>query len=393
MNILASEQSALGSSGTFELDDSHREFQVTCRAFIQKYVLPLTEEAERIGEFPTSLWRVLGQHGFLGLGYPDSVGGSGGDYLAITIFSEELAKTSGGIAVTPLVSAYMAAPHLARFGTSEQQREFLQPVIAGARVAAIAVTEPGAGSDVAAIVTSAQAVEGGYQLRGTKLFITNGGFADIILVAARTDPSMDHRGITMFLVEHGQAGFGVGRPLRKMGWHSSDTRELIFDDCFVPHTRVLGTVGRGFYQIMEAFQTERIVLAAMGVGLAQAAFDDALAYAKERQAFGQPIGKYQAVRHRLAEMETDIQAARLLTYQAAARLDLGLDAADAVAMAKLFAARVANRVADDAVQIFGGYGFIEESRVAMHYRDARVLRIGGGTDETQMEILAKRMGL
>lgn len=393
MNILASEQSAASQSGTFDLDDAHREFQEVCRAFVQSQVLPLVDEAERTGEFPASLWQVLGQNGFLGLSYPDALGGSGGDCLAIALFSEELAKTSGGIAVTPLVSSYMAIPQLARFGTPEQQREFLQPVIAGTKVAAIAVTEPGTGSDVAAIRTTAQLVEGGYCLRGTKLFITNGGLADIILVAAKTDPSMGHRGITVFLVEREQAGFAVGRPLRKMGWHASDTRELIFDDCFVPQTRVVGAVGRGFYQIMEAFQTERVVLAAMSVGLAQAAFEDALAYAKERQTFGQPIGKYQAVRHRLSEMATDIQAARLLTYQAAARLDAGLDAGDAVAMAKLFAARVANRVADEAVQIFGGYGFIEETRVAMHYRDARVLRIGGGTDETQLEILAKRMGL
>lgn len=391
--MLGSEQSIASQSSAFELDDEHREFQAVCRGFVQNQVLPLVDEAERTGEFPTSLWSALGQNGFLGLSYPDAVGGSGGDCLAIAIFSEELAKTSGGIAVTPLVSSYMASPHLARFGTPEQQREFLQPVIAGTKVAAIAVTEPGTGSDVAAIATMAQAVEGGYQLRGTKLFITNGGLADIILVAAKTEPSMGHRGITIFLVERGQSGFELGQPLRKMGWHSSDTRELIFNDCFVPHSRVIGTVGHGFYQIMEGFQTERIVLAAMSVGLAQAAFDDALAYAKERQTFGQPIGKYQAVRHRLSEMATDIQAARLLTYQAAAKLDAGRDAADAVAMAKLFAARVANRVADDAVQIFGGYGFIEETRVAMHYRDARILRIGGGTDETQLEILAKRMGL
>jgi alkylation response protein AidB-like acyl-CoA dehydrogenase len=196
----------------------------------------------------------------------------------------------------------------------------------------------------------------------------------------------------MFIVARDDPGFSVGRALVKMGWHASDTRELVFDDCFVPDDRVLGTVGRGFYQIMESFQLERIVLAGMGVGLAQAAFDDALAYAKDREAFGQPIGKYQAVRHKLAEMATAIQTARLLTYHAATRFDAG-SGEEAVAMAKLHTARVANQIADDAVQIFGGYGFIEETRVAMHYRDARILRIGGGTDEIQMEILAKRMGL
>lgn len=391
--MITGERDTERQESSFELDESHREFQGVCRAFVQQHVRPFVERAEETGDFPPELWHLLGEHGFLGLGYADDVGGSGGDSLAITLFSEELAKTSGGLAVTPLVSAYMAAPHLAHFGTAEQQQRYLRPVIAGEKVAAIAVTEPGTGSDVGAIATIAVPEANGYRLRGTKLFITNGGLADMLIVAAKTEPEQGHRGITMFLVERGQEGFSVGRPLRKMGWHSSDTRELIFDDCFVPTSRVIGTVGRGFYQIMNGFQLERVVLAAMGIGLAQAAFDDALAYARERQAFGQAIGKFQAVRHKLAAMATDIQAARLLTYQAAARMDSGLESADAVAMAKLFAARVANRVADDAVQIFGGYGFIEESRVAMHYRDARVLRIGGGTDETQLEILAKRLGL
>jgi alkylation response protein AidB-like acyl-CoA dehydrogenase len=179
-----------------------------------------------------------------------------------------------------------------------------------------------------------------------------------------------------------------------MGWHSSDTRELIFDNCFVPQDRIIGEEGRGFYQIAQSFQTERITLSGMGVGLAQAAFEDALEYARQREAFGETIGKYQSVRHKLSEMKTDIATARLILYQASAKLDQDApDALDAVAMAKLHTARVANRVADAAVQIFGGYGYIEETRVAMHYRDARILRIGGGTDEIQMEILAKRMGL
>lgn len=391
--MITSERGADHQDGSFELDEAHREFQTVARAFVQRHVRPLVERSEQENEFPPELWSLLGQHGFLGLGYADDVGGSGGDALAIALLSEELARTSGGLAITPLVSSYMAATHIAHFGTAEQQRTFLPAITSGRKVAAIAVTEPGTGSDVAAIATVAVPEADGYRLRGTKLFITNGGLADILVVAAKTDPAQGHRGITLFLIERGQAGFSLGRPLRKMGWHSSDTRELIFDDCFVPQAHVLGMVGRGFHQIMEGFQLERVVIAAMGVGLAQAAFDDALAYARERQAFGQAIGKFQSVRHRLAEMATDIQAARLLTYQAAQRLDSGRESAEAVAMAKLFAARVANRVADDAVQIFGGYGFIEESRVAMHYRDARVLRIGGGTDETQMEILAKRLGL
>lgn len=378
----------------FVLDEEHRVFQDVCRTFVDRGVLPVVKEAEETSTFPAALWPKLGQAGFLGIGYPERIGGSGvPDSLAIAIFSEELARSSGGIAVTPLVSAYMAGPHLARYGTPEQQEQYLRPVIAGTKVAAIAVTEPGAGSDVAGIATAAHRVEGGYRLRGSKIFITNGGIADFVIVAAKSDAGSGRRGMTMFIVERGQPGFTVGRALQKMGWHSSDTRELIFDDCFVPDDRVLGAAGRGFYQIMESFQLERITLSGMGVGLAQAAFDDARNYARDRVAFGQPISRYQAIRFRLAEMATEIQSARLMTYFAATRLDAGDNSNEAVAMAKLHSARVANRVADDAVQIFGGYGYIEETRVAMHYRDARILRIGGGTDEIQMEILAKRLGL
>lgn len=391
---MAIDEQAVAGAPHFTLSDEHRVFQDVCRSFVERDVMPRVRAAEEAGTFPAELWKPLGRNGFLGIGYPEALGGSGTpDALAIAILSEELARASGGIAVTPLVSAYMAAPHLARYGTPEQQERYLRPIIAGEAVAAIAVTEPGAGSDVAGTSTIARRDEDGYRLHGNKLFITNGGLADTLIVAAKTDPAAGHRGMTMFIVEKSDPGFAVGRALVKMGWHSSDTRELIFDDVLIPEERVLGTVGRGFYQIMESFQMERITLAGMGVGLAQAAFDDALAYAKDRVAFGQPIGKYQAIRHKLADMATEIETARLMTYWAAARHDDGEGAAEAVAMAKLHTARVANRVADDAVQIFGGYGFIEETRVAMHYRDARILRIGGGTDEIQQEILAKRFGL
>ncbi len=380
-------------NSSFELDQDHREFRAVCRAFVDKRILPLVEEAERRREFPASLWPEMAQAGMLGLDHPEEHGGSGGGTLAIAILSEELGRSSGGIAVTPLVSSYMAAPHLTHFGTPEQQQHYLAPLLAGRAVAAIAITEPGAGSDVAGISTLAKPADGGYSLSGTKMFITNRGIADTLIVAARTDPADRHHGITMFIVERDAPGFTVGRPLQKMGWHASDTRELIFQDCFVPDSRVLGAIGGGFGQIMHAFQTERITLAGMGVGLAAAALDDALAYAKERSAFGSPIGSFQRIRHSLAQMATDVHAARLLTYQAAAKIDSGGDFAGDVAMAKLISARVANEVADRAVQIFGGYGYIEETRVAMHYRDARILPIGGGTDEVQLEILAKRMGL
>lgn len=379
---------------SFELDDDHLQFQAVCRDFVTREVLPLVEKAEEDGQFPQSLWKPMAQAGLLGLSYPEEVGGTGGDMLAMAILAEELAKASGGIAVTPLVSSYMASPHLHKFASPQLQEEWLRPALNGDKIMAIGVTEPDAGSDVAGMKTRAVKVDGGYKISGTKLFITNGGFADGIIVAARTNAEERHAGITMFLVEKESPGFTVGRALKKMGWHSSDTRELIFDDCFVPEDRIVGAVDRGFYQIANAFQGERVSLSGMGVGLAQACFDDALAYAKERKTFGQAIGKYQSIRHLLSEMSTKIELARLITYQAAHRLDTDHpDAFTSVAQAKLASARIANEVADDAVQIFGGYGFIEETRVALHYRDARILRIGGGTDEIMMEVLAKRFGL
>jgi acyl-CoA dehydrogenase len=378
----------------FELDDEHRDFQAVCRAFVDREVLPLVKEAEDERRFPAELWGAMGAAGLLGLGHPEPQGGTGGGHLAIALLSEQLARACGGIAVTPLVSAYMAAPHIARYGTPAQQERYLAGVLRGELVAAIAITEPQAGSDVAGIRTRATRTDGGYLLRGSKVFITNGGLADVIVVAALTDPERPHRGMTTFLVERPHEGLEIGAPMVKMGWHSSDTRELSFTDCLVPDDAVLGRIDGGFQQIMGALQTERISLAGMGLGLAQAALDDAVAYARDREAFGQPLGRHQVVRHRLAELTATLDAARLATYRAAARCDAGHPECDvAVAQAKLLSARAANVVADAAVQIFGGYGFIEETRVAMHYRDARILRIGGGTDEMQLEILAKRLAL
>jgi acyl-CoA dehydrogenase/citronellyl-CoA dehydrogenase len=332
--------------------------------------------------------------GLLGLNHPEEYGGSGGGVLALTILSEELAHSSGGMAITPLVSSYMAGPHLSRYGNEQQKERWLRPLLEGNCVAAIAVTEPGAGSDVAGLAATAKAADGGYLLRGTKMFITNAGLADVIIVAAKTDPDAGNRGITTFLVERGAEGMTLSPPLVKLGWHASDTREIAFDDCFVPESAILGEPGRGFHQIMEAFQVERLSLAGMALGLAQAALDEAIAHARERRTFGEPLSKHQTIRHRLAAAAAELEAARTLTYQAAARWDSGHpEAATTTAQAKLVAPRIASHVVDEALQVFGGYGFIEETPVAMHYRDARILRIGGGTDEVQLEILAKRMGL
>jgi acyl-CoA dehydrogenase len=381
------------SGPSFDLDDDHRSFQEVCRSFVARELTPRVREAEAAGTFPAELWPAMAKAGLLGVGHPEQYGGTGGGVLALTILSEELAHSCGGLAITPLVSSYMAAPHLARFGSEEQKERWLRPILAGEAVAAIAVTEPGAGSDVAAIGASAKPVDGGYALRGTKMFITNAGLADVTIVAAKTDPGGGHGAITTFLVESGNPGVTLSPPLAKLGWHASDTREVFLDDCFVAADAVLGTPGRGFGQIMEAFQVERLALAGMALGLAQVALDDAIAHARERRAFGTTLSGHQTVRHRLANATAELEGARTLTYQAAARWDSGHpEAASTTAMAKLLAPRVASHVVDEALQIFGGYGFIEETPVAMHFRDARILRIGGGTDEVQLEILAKRMG-
>lgn len=375
----------------FDLDESHRAFADSCRRFVDQQVRPLVETSEQTGAFPVQLWPRLGDAGLLGLRVAERFGGSDADALAVAVLAEELGRASGGLAITPLVSSYMAGSHIARFGREDQQEHYLPPLVRGELVAAIAVTEPNTGSDVAGLRTRAAATDGGYRITGSKMFITNAGLADVLVVAATLDPALGHRGITTFLVDADTPGIDIGPPLSKIGWRSSDTREVVFDDCHVAAAQVLGEPGRGFYQIMEAFQLERIVLAAMGVGLAADAVEIAQDYARERRTFGIALAERQAIRHLLAEMHTTTEVARLATYQAAARIDATHPQAEqAVAIAKFVAARAANEVADRALQVFGGSGYMDETPVARHFRDARILRIGGGTDEIQLEIIAKR---
>jgi alkylation response protein AidB-like acyl-CoA dehydrogenase len=377
------------ASEAWELDAEHEDFRASVRTFVDRQVRPVVEEAEEKGRPPAALLKEMGSAGLLGLAVPEEYGGGAGDALAIVVLSEELARASGGIAVTALVTGYMSTPHIAKFGTEAQCARYLPSLVAGEKIASIAVTEPGTGSNVGGITTRATPADGGYRLDGTKMFITNAGIADVVIVAARTSPD-GHRGVTTFIVEADNPGLSVGQPLRKMGWHGSDTREVVLSDCFVPADAVLGEVGRGFHQIMSAFQLERLTLAGMGIGHAAECLAAATAYAKDRDVFGVPLISKQAIRHRLAALSIELEAAQLLTYRAAARLDAGHPEAGAsVAKAKYQAAIAACHIVDECVQLFGGSGFLEETPVARHYRDVRVLRIGGGTDEIQLEILAK----
>ncbi|MDQ4115102.1 MAG: acyl-CoA dehydrogenase family protein [Actinomycetota bacterium] len=375
------------------LDTDHRDFQVMCRAFTDKEVRPRVDEAEKAGFAQHELWTAMGKAGLLGLMTSEELGGSGRDELAVAIVASELARAAGGVAIGALVSAYMAGTHIVDNGSDEHRERWAAPLASGEAVSSIAVTEPGAGSDVAGITTKAVADGDGYRITGRKMFITNAGHADVFVVGAKTDPGAGHRGITTFLVEAGAEGLSVGKPLPKMGWHSSDTREVILEDVYVAAKDVVGGLNRGFYQIMEKFQLERVVLAAMGVGHAEEALALATDHVRNRVAFGAPLIDKQVVRHQLANMEVETDTARMLTFLAADQLAIGHpDAPRTVAKAKLHAARAAAHVVDEAVQLHGGAGYVEESAIARHHRDVRILRIGGGVDEVQLDILAKAFG-
>lgn len=374
----------------FSLNEEQKMLRAMVRDFAEKELEPIAAQIDEEASFPAEHIKKMLELGLAGVNFPEEYGGSGGGKSGEVIVSEELCRVCASIGTILLASAGLAGDPLYRFGTEEQRQRFVVPVARGEKLACFALTEPGAGSDVAALETTATRQSGGYTLDGTKVFITNGAEAEIALVFATVDKSLRHRGIAGFIVEKGTPGFSVGKLEHKLGIRASSTAELVFENCFVPEANRLGDEGEGFKIALNAIDASRVSVAAQGVGIAQGAFDKALAYAKERQQFGQPIANFQAIQWFLADMATQIDAARLLTHRAAYLQDEDLPFIKEAAMAKVFAAEAAMFVTTKAIQIHGGYGYIKDYPLERYFRDARILEIYEGTSEMQRMTIARQ---
>lgn len=374
-------------------DESHQLIRDSVRRFVEREVLPYIDEWEEAEEFPRELYLKAGAAGILGIGYPEAYGGScEGDLFAKVAASEELMRCGSGGLVAGLGSLDIGLPPVVKWARPEVRERVVPAVLRGEKIMALAVTEPSGGSDVANLKTRAVRDGDHYRVSGSKTFITSGVRADYYTVAVRTGGE-GFAGISLLLVEKGTAGFSVGRKLKKMGWWASDTAELFFDDCRVPAENLIGVENAGFACIMANFQSERLALAVMANMTAQLALEESLRWAREREAFGKPIGKFQVLRHRLAEMATQLEVSREFTYRQAAKMAAGKSVIKEISMTKNFATDVADRLTYDAVQVLGGMGYMRESLVERLYRDNRILSIGGGSREIMNEIIGKQMGL
>ncbi len=378
-------------------NEEHEMFRTAVRNFVSKEVAPRIEEWETAGQIPKSIWPRMGELGFLGVEYDEKYGGASADFLTTAVLCEELARSRcGSLAMAVGVHTDMASPHLYYTGSEALKEKYMPAICRGEKLSAIAVTEPGGGSDVAAIRTRARKEGDHYVLNGSKMFITNGVMADLYFVAARLeagDAAKRHRGISMFLVERESPGFVVSRKLDKMGMRASDTAELAFQDMRVPAENLLGQEGKGFYEVMRIFQRERLVAGLHSVAMCDRALEDTVAYARQRHAFGGPLTGKQVIRHKLADVATLIEAGRCLTYAACLKFGNREEVVREISMVKLFTAEMANRVAYDCVQIHGGYGYMREYPIERFARDVRLFTIGGGTSEIMKEIIAKEMEL
>jgi alkylation response protein AidB-like acyl-CoA dehydrogenase len=374
----------------FELTEEQKMLRTMVQDFAAKELEPIAAQIDEESRFPAESIKKMAELGLFGLGLPEDCGGSGGA-TELCLAVEEISRVCAATGVILLVTAGLGIEPVAVFGNEEQKKRFVAPVAAGEKMAAFALTEAGAGSDPIALETTAARRDGGYVINGNKVFITNGAEADVILVFATMDKSLRHKGIVALVVEKGTSGFSVGKHENKLGIRGSSTVELIFEDCFVPEENRLGSEGDGFKVAISAIDASRVVVAAQALGIAQGAFDKALAYAKERQQFGQPIANFQAIQWMLADMATQIDAARLLTYRAAYLQDKGSPFVKEAAMAKVFAAEASKLVTNNAIQIHGGYGYIKEYPLERYFRDAKITEIYEGTSEMQRMTIARQL--
>ena len=374
----------------FDLSPDHELIRRTVREFAEGEVAPVAEELDRTKSFPYEIVRQLGALNLMGIPFPEEYGGGGGDTLAYALAVEELTRVDSSVAITLCAHTSLGTQPIYLFGSEAQKREWLPRLCAGERLGAFGLTEPEAGSDAGNVKTRATLQDGEWTINGAKQFITNAGtdISGVVCITARTG----EQEISNLIVPNGTPGYEQEEPYRKMGWNASDTRPLTFSDCRVPEENLLGPRGQGFKQFLHILDIGRIGVAAMGVGLAQGALDEALKYAKQRKAFGKSISKFQAIQAKLADMSTEIEAGRLLVYKAAREKDAKRNFTLTAAQAKLKTGRLAVRCAEEAVQIHGGYGFIEEYPVCRFYRDAKILTIGEGTDEVQQMVIARALG-
>jgi short/branched chain acyl-CoA dehydrogenase len=374
----------------FDLSDDHELLRQTVRDFAEERIAPVAEELDREHRFPYELVAALGELGLMGIPIPEEIGGAGADTLAYAIAIEELTRIDSSVAITVAAHTSLGTMPILLFGTDEQKERWIPDLAAGRKLAAFGLTEPEAGSDAGATRTTAELRDESWVVNGAKIFITNAGtdITAFVTITARTGENE----LSNIVVPNGTAGYDLSQPMAKMGWRASDTRELSFSDCAVPAENLLGERGAGLRQFLEILDGGRISVAAMGLGLAQGSYDLASVYARERKQFGQPIGKFQAIQFQLADMATEIEAARNLVYKAAWLKDQGRPFAHAAAIAKLYTGELAHRAANASLQIHGGYGFMDEYAISRLYRDQKVLEIGEGTNEIQRLVIARALG-
>jgi alkylation response protein AidB-like acyl-CoA dehydrogenase len=378
----------------FIFNEEHEELRRTVRRFVEKEVAPFAQEWDERGDFPNAMFERMGELGFLGLHLPEEYGGQGGDLVSYIVMIEELVRSgSGGFPMGIAVQAGFIIPVLEKFGTAEQKRDYLVPSIAGKRIACLGITEPEAGSDVSNVKTTARQDGDEYVINGSKTFITNGVRADYVLLVAKTNPDKGYKGFSLFLVDKNCKGFEVGKKIDKVGMRCSDTVELFFDDCRVPASALLGKRDEGFTQIMWELNGERLVGAAGTIAGARYMIDLTLDYIKQRKVFGKTIASYQVWQHRLAEAATKVEAAQNLNYTTLWRFLGGDYPIKEIAMCKVLCGRTCFEVADECIQAFGGYGYTSEYAIGRMWRDSRLHRIGGGSDEIMFEVIAKQMGM